>query len=596
MYPADRQGTRDGVLFSPCTSSYLLYQMMKNLLIGFVVCVFLSISGSAYSQKLNDKKLEKVIQKAIEKAYPASVRIWGFDTVSKQQMSAQFSGVVVKPDGHILTAAHVDVPGKTYMVTFPDGTVCIAMGLGKIEYTQDHTMPDVAMMKIITKGIWPYAEMGWSSTLKQYEPCISIAYPETMNQPKPIVRFGYIADVKTERGFIQSTCIMEPGDSGGPLFDYMGRVIGLHSAITTAENENYEVPVDLYKKYWTALNTARVYSALPDADSLYNDPSPAAIISMPELKNIDRDLQKITSKYKSSCLSIISINKSGEKQKALATLFELSGNLLKQAGRNIIISKSSLIGNYPLVDVAGRLIMAKVIARDMRNDLVLLEPTTEIKGGIIFKAGDADSLDIRPGQFLSSPLPDTIGKASIVGNKPISLPKMYSSGFLGAAIAYGKGPLTLTRIQPGSEASAIGLKVGDEVLSINDAPVSKAPDYAMELQKYWPGDTIKLQLKRTGVIFSKTAILGTMPKPVTNHPTEFFAGGKSGRRDGFEQIFSHDATLKPYECGGPVFDLNGRFYGINIARYSRASTLTVPSVIIYNFIEQTFREKNSKNI
>jgi serine protease Do len=564
---------------------------MKKSLVGFAALVLLVICNNAYAQKLNGKELEQVIKKGIEKAYPASVRIWGFDTVSKQQMSAQFSGVVVRPDGYILTAAHVDVPGKTYMVTFPDGRVCIAAGLGKIEYTQDHTIPDVAMMKIITKGVWPYAEMGWSSNLKQYEPCISIAYPESLNQPKPVVRFGYIANVKTERGFIQSTCIMEPGDSGGPLFDYMGRVIGLHSAITVAEKENYEVPVDLYKKYWTALNIAKVYSALPvDTDSLYNDPSASAIISIPELKNADANFQKITSEYKSSCLSIISINKNGEKQKALGTLFALSGNLLKQAGHNIIISKSSLIGNYPLVVAGfGRMITVKVIARDIKNDLVLLELATEIKGGIKFKKGDIDSLGIQPGQFLSSPLPDTISKASIVGNKPFSLPKMYSSGFLGAAIAYGTGPLSLTRIQPGSEADVIGLKIGDEVLSINDAPINKAPDYATELQKYWPGDTIKLQLKRAGFIFGKTAVLGTMPKPVNNHPAEFLAGGKSNRRDGFGQVFSHDATLKPYECGGPVFNLYGRFYGINIARYSRTSSLAIPSIIIYNFIEQTLK-------
>lgn len=570
---------------------------MKNLLNGFAALLILLTCNDADAQKLNNKKLEYVIQKAIQKAYPASVRIWGFDTVSRQQMSGQFSGVVVNPDGHILTAAHVDVPGKTYMVTFPDGKVCIAVGLGKIEYAEDHTIPDVAMMKIITKGVWPYAEMGWSSTLKQYEPCVSVAYPESLNQPKPIVRFGYVSNAKTERGFIESTCIMEPGDSGGPLFDYMGRVIGLHSAITVAENENFDVPVDLYRKYWTALNIAKVYSALPvDIDSLSNDPLAPAIISLPKLKNADRDFQKLTSKYKSSCLSITSINKNGEKQKALGTLFELSGDFFKQAGREIIISKSSLVGSNPLIVVNGsRIITAQVIARDIKNDLVLLKPANAIKGGIRFKNEDADSLNIQPGQFLSSPLPDTISKASIVGSKPFSLPKIYSSGFLGAAIAYKTGPLSITRIQPGSEASAIGLKVGDEVLGINGAPMNKAADYARELQKYWPGDTIKLRLKRAGVIFSKIAILGTVPKPVTNHPAEFFAGGKSARRDGFGLVFSHDATLKPYECGGPVFNLSGQFYGINIARYSRTSSLAIPSKIIYNFIIEILKYRRKGN-
>ncbi|RYY10831.1 MAG: serine protease, partial [Chitinophagaceae bacterium] len=214
-----------------------------------------------FGQSSDIKKIQSLTQEAIKKAYPASIRMWAFDTVKMQQAGPQFSAVVVTREGHILTAAHVNTPGQTYMVTFPDGVSCIAVGLGEIELAETPMMPDVAMMKIKTKGVWPFAEMGWSSAVKVNDPMISISYPETLNQKIPLVRFGNVTNVLNKYGFLQSTCRMEPGDSGGPLFDRHGRVIGLHSAINV--DVDYEVPVDLYRKYWNALHEARTYTAYP---------------------------------------------------------------------------------------------------------------------------------------------------------------------------------------------------------------------------------------------------------------------------------------------------------------------------------------------
>ena len=96
-------------------------------------------------------------------------------------------GVVVTKDGHILTAAHVIMPGNTYQVTFPDGKKCVAIALGKI--TKSQIVPDVGMMKIITPGYWPHASMGHSFSLRINELCISISYPESLYQDLPVVRF-----------------------------------------------------------------------------------------------------------------------------------------------------------------------------------------------------------------------------------------------------------------------------------------------------------------------------------------------------------------------------------------------------------------------
>jgi serine protease Do len=552
--------------------------MRKNQL--FVILLIL-LSGNSYSQRIAET-LPPIIHAAIDKAYPASVRIWGYDTLSRQQMSAQFSGVVVTPDGHILTVAHTTIPGKTYKVTFPSGMEAIALALGKINFPETPILPDVAMMKIISSGKWPFAEMARSSDLKVNEPCISIAYPESLNQPLPAVRFGRITQVKNDKGFMQSSCIMEPGDSGGPLFDYLGRVIGLHSAVDISESINYEVPVDLYRKYWTALNKTEHYTQFPATeDPVSEDSLATGLMTVPQLENISAALK--TTVYDGLSLKITSSIK-GEQQTILGTLFSVKG-------KSVIVSKSSSVGEQPLITVRGERIAAVVITRDRANDLVLLQLPSRLKKGIVSPAAaqPVDSL----GKFLLSPQPDTTGIASVLGSKEFSLPRMSSLAFLGAAIAPQDGPLALTFVLPGSPAAERGLQVGDVVISINGVPVKRAEDYGRELSKYWPGDEIIFESLRNGTVYSKEIILTARPQQAANHPAEMFKGGKSGRRDGFESVFSHDAILRPQQCGGPVFDTHGHFYGINIARFSRTSSIVIPAAIVHQFIEAHLLLKNS---
>jgi len=498
---------------------------------------------------------------AIEKAYSATVRVWAYDTTSKQQMSAQFSAVVVTPQGDIFTAAHTTVPGTTYKVMFPDGTATIALALGKIELADDPMVPDVSMMKIITHGNWPYAEIGYSSSLKLHQPCISIAYPESLNQPLPCVRFGLITSLRDDRGFLQSTCIMEPGDSGGPLFDWLGRVIGIHSAIGIPESENHEIPVDLYRKYRTALSAAKKYNALPDiTDAIGHDPLVAPIPQYTLPDGLPAACQLITSKIKD------------KEEKIYGTVFT----------HGYIVSKSSMVGNDPEIHLKGKVIKAVVVSRNRDRDLVLLKVHGKLPEGVI----PSRPVLLQRGQFLISTNSDTANTISIAGSLTLDLPKSSSTGFLGASIAYKEDPLLLTFVRRNSPAAINNLKEGDELISINGVTIDKAEKYFTELQKYWPEDTITVQLKREGTLYTKQIVLGWKPVIAATHPAEMFPGGKSIRRDGFTGVFAHDAVLTPNRCGGPVFDMAGNFMGINIARYSRAVTIVMPADIIYAFLKK----------
>lgn len=554
----------------------------KLLFIGLLL-----LSTKAWCQKNDLQRAEAVIQKAVEKAYPATVRMWGIDTVSKQQMSAQFSGVVVSREGQILTAAHTTVPGKTYKVMFPDGKEGVALALGKIELTDDITIPDVSIMKIITAGIWPFAEMGYSAAIKAGEPCISIAYPESLDQPLPGIRFGYITNVNNERGFVQSTCIMEPGDSGGPLFDLLGRVIGIHSAINVPESVNYEIPVDLYRKYNTALQVADIYNRLPAVvDPVANDPLAAHIPGDPRPEQLQAGFKAIAARPGGSCVQIRSVVK-GEEKSVYGTVFT---GIKKGGAGALLVSKSSLVGSNPVVVYKKKPIALAVLYRDRENDLVLLQPKEAIRDAIALAQENTATSFNPSGKFLYSPRVDTAGAISIGGSGSFKVPKTVSMGFLGASVPYRKGPVQLSLVRKGSPAANSDLQEGDEVVSINGIKIDKPESYGTELQKYWPGDTIVVSLKRAGNAYTKQVVLGERPAmAVGNHPAVMFRGGKSERRDGFAAVFTHDAVITPDQCGGPVFDAAGHFQGINIARFSRTSTLVLPASVIATFLQAALK-------
>jgi serine protease Do len=82
----------------------------------------------------------------------------------------------------------------------------------------------------------------------------------------------------------------------------------------------------------------------------------------------------------------------------------------------------------------------------------------------------------------------------------------------------------------------------------------------------------------------KEIVLGKRPDN-SRHIANNLAGGKSFRRDGFQLAISHDGPLRPEECGGPIFDLDGKFLGINISRFSRTRTYAIPKTVLKQFVD-----------
>jgi serine protease Do len=553
---------------------------MNNYIKGIAITIVVLFSFNAVAQKKQVAKFQKTIAEAVKKAYPASVRMWGFDVQQNQRTSGQFSGVVVSADGYILTAAHTILPGKNYKVFFPDGRECIAVALGKIENKDTPGIPDVGMMKITDKGTWPFAEMGYSASLVKNEACISISYPESLNQTLPTLRLGRVAEVKNEYGFIRSTCKMEPGDSGGPLFDYYGRVIGLHSAIDVSEEMNFEIPVDLYRRYWTALNKETLYTAFPEKlDSIKTDPLFQILVKENSAKALHPDFD--SPKIKNSSFLIKSMIK-GKEQEIDATLL----NIKTPTGdkKQFLLTKNTMLGEKPMCDVDGLAIPLKLIARDQENDLVLFQMGEKITGGIDLDLIPSDTTVINMGRFLYTVEHNGKIMRSVLGSALFNLPKINSQPYLGAMVVYNSSPVQFSLVKEGGPAEKAGLKVGDDLISINGKAIKKANEFAPEILKYWADDEVTFEWINPAGKMSKTFKLDGRGQSVFNHPAEKFEGGKSERRDGFNAVFTHDAAIKANSCGSPVFDWKGRFYGINIARFSRTTTVVVPKKTIVNFV------------
>jgi serine protease Do len=553
---------------------------MNNYIKGIAITLVVLLSLNAVAQKKQIAKFQKTINEAVKKAYPASVRMWGFDVQQNQRTSGQFSGVVVSADGYILTAAHTILPGKNYKVFFPDGRECIALALGKIENKDTPGIPDVGMMKITDKGTWPFAEMGYSASLVTNEPCISISYPESLNQTLPTLRLGNVAEVKNEYGFIRSTCKMEPGDSGGPLFDYYGRVIGLHSAIDVSEEMNFEIPVDLYRRYWTALNEETLYTAFPEKpDSVKVDPLFHLLQKESQQKALHPEFAAPT--VKNSVFLIKSMVK-GENQEIEATLL----NVKTPTGdkKQFLLSKNTMVGENAQLYINGSSTPLKLVGKDQGNDLVLFQIGQKLMGGIDLDVDLTDTAKIEMGRFLYTIEQNGKVIPSVLGSSLFSLPKINSQPYLGAMVVYNSSPVQFSLIKEGSPAEKAGLKVGDELISINGKPMKKASEFAPEILKYWADDELTFEWTNPSGKMSKTFKLDGRGQSVFNHPAEKFEGGKSARRDGFNAVFTHDAAIKPNACGSPVFDWEGNFYGINIARFSRTTTVVVPKKVIVDFV------------
>ncbi len=189
------------------------------------------------------KAMEAQVKKVVEQVLPCTVNI--------RDGSGQGSGVIVSEDGYVLTAGHVSrEANRDVWVKLSDGRQVKAKTLGANHHI------DSGFLKITDKapgdGKWPHVEMGHSAELKKGQWVITTGHPGGWKEGRsPVVRLGRVLQVNDE--LIRTDCTIVGGDSGGPLFDMTGKVVGIHSRIAWSLSSNIHVPVDTYRATWDRL-------------------------------------------------------------------------------------------------------------------------------------------------------------------------------------------------------------------------------------------------------------------------------------------------------------------------------------------------------
>lgn len=647
----------------------------RNILTLFAgLALFAGSPCLGFADNFDLNSLQDDVLSTVEKVRPAVVRITG--------RGSAFSGVIVSPEGHVLSVAHAVTPGTQYRVTLPDGRRLRGTGQGR------NAARDCALVKIDgdVKDL-PHVPMGDSSSLVRNQPCIGLSFPGGQTAgTEPIVRFGRIIQGAGQRGMVQSSALMEPGDSGGPLFDLNGYVVGIHSRIGRSFDRNYEVPVDVYRDFWNELHreldfvqhgaptprlgvrceapnrrnnrnddededgggdqkpsglkiTEVVQNSIAASAGLLTDdriiefqgnkitdiselraaliaarddgsesikiqvqrgdeslvldaefdvvreaapevalpqqdhPEVKSPASFRELAKLADQLAELENRLDDACLEIIS-NKDEE------TTQTIVGTRIQ--GSHWIISKNSAVGTNPKAKRKDESVALEIISRDRQNDLVLLKAPEIHKTGIKL---DDSATKLSAGEFLLSPDEDGPGRVSVVSSPLFRSRKQYSRGYLGVVPVTdeeNRGAL-LRVVEDSGAAKKAGLLPGDVVTKLNETIIRSQTDMRQFLMQVDPSVVITATILRDEDELTKSITLGSVPSR-SRHAANLM--DKSERRDGFDQVLTHDAILDPEECGGPLFDIEGHFIGLNIARNSRVRSYALPAAIVQDFVKQ----------
>ncbi|MEE9201523.1 MAG: trypsin-like peptidase domain-containing protein [Candidatus Brocadiales bacterium] len=162
------------------------------------------------------------------------------------------SGVIIDPEGYIVTNEHVISVASKIIITLSDGSTHDAKLV-----SSDHEN-DLAVLKMESPEPFPYVEMGKSEDLMIGETVIALGNPLGFKNSvttgvlsatgRDLSFQGRYGAVKYE-GLVQTDALINPGNSGGPLVNINGELIGINVAlVSAAQGIGFAIPVDKVKE------------------------------------------------------------------------------------------------------------------------------------------------------------------------------------------------------------------------------------------------------------------------------------------------------------------------------------------------------------
>jgi Do/DeqQ family serine protease len=361
------------------------------------------------------------------------------------------SGVIVDPQGYILTNNHVVENAESVEVRLSDDRKFKAAIVGRDPKT------DLAVLKIdAPANSLPVALLGDSDKLHAGQWAIAIGNPFGLDRT---VTIGHISatgrtqvGVATYEAFIQTDASINPGNSGGPLLNIAGKVIGINTAIVSSgQGIGFSIPINMAREIMTQLiSKGRVVRGW------------LGIV-----------IQELTPE--------------------LAEGFGVkpdSGVLVADVMKDSPAEGAGLKAGDIIVDFNGAPIKS---VTELQKRVAAVEPgrATPL---VVIRDRVSTPLSVKIGEQ-----PSDEAKASPPAEEPLGLtvepltPEATQRFKLTA-----RSGVVVTDVEPGSSADQAGIRAGDAILEINRQPVKDVDSFRRITASVKPGEVVPVYLQRGG--------------------------------------------------------------------------------------------------
>jgi serine protease Do len=369
------------------------------------------------------------------------------------------SGVVIDPDGHIITNNHVIGDATEIEVRFSDKSKLIAQVVGKDLDT------DLALLKVTTDHPLASAKFGDSSTVRVGQWVLAVGNPFGLDRT---VTLGVVSGIGRENinlsryeNFIQTDASINPGNSGGPLFNLHGEIIGINTAIINfAQGIGFAIPSNMAKQVMEQLLTqGRVSRGWLGVS----------------IQSLTTELAR---KFGVKEGEGVLVNEVFDKDPAAAAGIK-PGDILTRIDDTLIDTPSRLSRV-----VAGLLPGARTkveIIRDQQRlvlDIALIERRDRTVTASLPQARP-EVKDIKLGLEVQALTPGLADQFKLRDSRGV----------------------LITKVDPGSLAQNEGLQEGDLIKEVNRADVGSVEEFNGAISKVRPGETILLRVLRESRAF-----------------------------------------------------------------------------------------------
>lgn len=535
------------------------------------------------SHGLDAEELQVRIKSAHATAMKTTVALYGRNRSGRPRGSGA-SGVIVSAEGYVLTAAHViDAIGDKPIVLMPDGRLLDAVSLGHDDGA------DYGLVQIEGEEALVYAEIGSSTDLVRDEVCLMYGHPGGVAKGRPaVLRLGVFLGIRRD-GMVRTSCKMMPGDSGGPVFDLDGQVVGINSQIRLGLDHNYHAAVDAVLTNWQRLVDGEQWQSRrrnrrpaepSEASEDAEEPNQAHVLhgGVDSLHDAFADA--------ASLLGPSVARAEDAAGAALGLCVAVSENRLLAKSSRLDADEVQLVFAGGGEDGADLRAVGRVIARDVSTDLALIE---------------AQELSFEPAQFIDAEVPSgtllgTVGvgasvmHAGVAGAPAREVPNS-DYGILGVRFDRDEddGKIEIETAFEQAPAHAAGLRSGDTLLEFNGEPYTSGDKLRSVLRRTHPGENVTMKVvgddgEEEVLEFALGSSGQTMSGSRGTHAA--YQTEVSLRRDGFPAAQRHDMPLEVGSCTTLVIDLAGRVVGLNAARFDRTASLLLPTATVLAALER----------